>query len=881
MAQVDNQILSDLTVPLVYTPTQDNPASAGLRHNRTPKPHPQAQHMLVIQTQQGEERIYLEATTYSIGRHSANSIVLNAKTVSRQHALLLRISDTATGNYFFRIVDGNFQGKRSHNGLWINGKRCFSHDLKDQDSIQFGAEVQGTYHLSSTPTEPPRATDVTSSSPSAADAAADAGQPRFPSDTELRNLSDAALVRLSSFPELTPHPIIEVDLTGKITYLNPSAMSQFAEIDQDPHHPLLQDLLQLSQHNAQTHFVREVQVDSRIYEQFIHCLPASKLIRSYLIEITQRKRAEAVLRESEDRYAAAARGANDGLWDWNIKTNQIYYSPRWQAMIGHEQAPLNNKVEEWFSRIHPDDRGQVEHALSLHLAGGTPHFESEYRMQHQDGTYRWFRSRGLVVVDHQHEPYRIAGSQTDITEYRLARDQLLHDALHDGMTRLPNRLLLMDRLGQALKKSKRHPDQRCAVLFLDLDRFKLINDSLGHMIGDELLIEVSRRLQQCVRDEDTVARLGGDEFVILLESLANEAEAIETANRILKQIKRGFYLQGHEIFTSTSIGIALSQAHYEEHEDLLRDADTAMYQAKQSGKDRYEVFHPGMHSEALAALKLENDLRHAIERQEFQLYYQPIIALGTQQFIGFEALVRWHQPERGVVPPGEFVHLAEETGLIVPLGWWVLRTACEQLCRWHEQYSLEQPLTISVNISSRQFAQDDFVDRLQVLVESVGLIPGTLKLEITEGVIMEHADSVAEKLMAIKALGISLGIDDFGTGYSSLNYLNQFPVDMLKIDRSFVRKMGQNESLEIVKTIVNLAHNLRMGVVAEGVETEEQMARLLAMNCDYAQGYLFSKPLKSRNAQQLLAYLAQEDRAQPMIWPQALEILAQIKGLQS
>ncbi len=860
MSQVKHHQTSDLTVPIPYTQLSGSTRSSA-KDDTQPELSPQPQHMLVIQTQQGEQHIVLEAATYSIGRHTSNAIVLNVKTVSRQHALLLRISDAETSNYFFRIIDGNFQGKRSHNGLWVNGKRCFAHDLKDQDSIQFGAEVQATYALIAEPDNPQPAR-----SPQKANSQAAAKPSLFPTDTELRNLSDAALVRLSSFPELTPHPIIEVDLNGKITYLNPSAMNQFANITQTPNHPLLQDLLTAPQYSDHNYHVREVQVGQRIYEQFIHCLPASQLIRSYLVDITQRKHTEAVLRESEDRYAAAARGANDGLWDWNIKTNQIYYSPRWQAMIGHEHIPLNTHIEEWFSRIHPDDRGQVEHALSLHLLGETPHFESEFRMCHQNGSYRWFRSRGLVVYDEQRQPYRIAGSQTDITEYRLARDQLLHDALHDAMTRLPNRVLLMDRLGQALKKSKRHTNQPCAVLFLDLDRFKLINDSLGHLVGDELLMDVARRLQECVREEDTVARLGGDEFVVLLESLREEAEAIETAKRILKQLKRGFYIQGHEIFTSTSIGIAISNPGYEQHDDLLRDADTAMYQAKQAGKDRYEVFHSGMHGVALAALKLENDLRHAVVRQEFQLYYQPIIALPTCQLMGFEALVRWHHSERGIVPPGDFVHIAEETGLIVPLGWWILEAACTQLQQWHNQYPLNQTLTMSVNISSKQFSQDDFVERLASLLQSVNLRPGTLKLEITEGVIMEHADSVAEKLTAIKALGICLGIDDFGTGYSSLNYLNRFPVDMLKIDRSFVRQMGKNESLEIVKTIVNLAHNLRMEVVAEGVETADQVAGLKAMNCEYAQGYFFSKPLNQEDTGVFLSQLALEDQQHPLLF---------------
>lgn len=838
-----NVIPGDITSPTLRE-TRSHPPQTGQSGSGSPgKRVSRAHHLLVIKTGDHQQTVVLEAATYSIGRHPANSIVLNMGTVSRQHALLLRIHEPKTGNHFFRVIDGNIQGRRSRNGLWINGKRRFSHDLKDQEIISFGEDIQATYHLVTGFPDEYELDDLlavnsldppTSASPNT--------QTLLPSDTELRNLGEAALVRLSSFPELMPHPIIETDFSGSITYINPAAVAQFPDILESDQHPLLQGFLSEVKKAQNTYFVREVHVCDRVFEQSIHCMPESQVIRSYLVDITQRKRAEQVLRESEERYAAAARGANDGLWDWHLRSNRVYFSPRWKSMIGYEEDEISDRCEEWLDRLHPSDRDRLKQELSVHLNGETNHFQSEFRLRHKNGEYRWFRSRGMALRDDDQQPYRIAGSQTDITEYHLAREQLVHDALHDALTCLPNRVLFMDRLTQAIKQYQRHPEDQFAILFLDLDRFKIINDSLGHMIGDRLLIEVGNRLQSCLRDQDTVARIGGDEFVILLNTIQDMDHVLQTAERIQKQLKQAFGIEGHEIFTGTSIGIALSSPEYQHAEELLRDADTAMYRAKNLGKNRYEIFSSSMRSQVLALSQLENDLRRAIDRQEFQLFYQPIVALGNQNLVGLEALVRWHHPERGLILPSEFVPMAEEAGLIIPLGWWVLAQACRQMQLWQQHYSLAKDLQLNVNISSRQFSQPNFVNDIHAVLEDTNLPCHRLKLEITEGVLMDHASDVADKLDAIKTLGIKLGIDDFGTGYSSLNYLNAFPVDTLKIDRSFVERMNSEEGFEIVKTIVNLAHNLHMDVVAEGVELEEQAEELTQLKCEYAQGYLFSEP---------------------------------------
>lgn len=570
-------------------------------------------------------------------------------------------------------------------------------------------------------------------------------------------------------------------------------------------------------------------------------------------DITQRRRAEVALRESEERYAIAVQGAKDGLWDWNLKTNQVYFSPRWKSMLGWEEDEISHNLDEWFSRIHPEDFESVKTLLVAHLEGITPDFEGEYRMLHQDGSYRWMLCRGLAVYATNGKVSRIAGSLTDITSRKRTEKQLLHDALHDALTDLPNRALFMDRLERSLERHKRNPTYLFAVLFLDLDRFKIVNDSLGHVVGNHLLIEISRRLQACIRSEDTVARLGGDEFVILLEAIDCPSDATRVAERIHQELAQPFNFNQHEMFVTVSIGIALTSKEYEQPEEILRDADTAMYRAKALGKSRYELFDTSMHTHAMALLQLETDLRYAIERQEFELHYQPIVALKTDRLSGFEALVRWRHPQRGLVSPGAFIPMAEETGLINPIGWWVLQAACQQMQDWQQKFSMQPPLTISVNLSGKQLTQSDAVARVEQILQTTGLNPAALKLEITESSIMENAESTVARLQQLKALGIQLSIDDFGTGYSSLSYLYRFPIDTLKIDRSFINTMDvELEKLELVRTIATLAWNLNMNVVAEGVENDNQLDYLKSLGCEYAQGYLFSKPIDQVATEQFI-----------------------------
>jgi diguanylate cyclase (GGDEF)-like protein/PAS domain S-box-containing protein len=520
-------------------------------------------------------------------------------------------------------------------------------------------------------------------------------------------------------------------------------------------------------------------------------------------DITERKRVEEALRRSEERYALAARGANDGLWDWDLRTDRIYYSPRWKAMLGYGEAQIGDDPSEWLGRIHPDDLSQMRSALSNHRDGATVHFESEHRVRHKDGGYRWMLCRGLAARDSRGEAYRMAGSQSDITERRWAEDQLLHDAFHDGLTGLANRALFLERLAHTLRFAARRRDYVFAVVFLDLDRFKVINDSLGHACGDQLLIEISKRLQRGMRASDTVARLGGDEFTLLLDDVKDVATVIRFVERLHQELQQPFHIEEHEVVTTASIGITLSTTGYDRPEDMLRDADTAMYRAKTLGKARYEVFDADMHREAAALLEVETELRRAIKHREFRLHYQPIMALGNDSIQGFEALLRWYHPRRGVLEPEAFLAVAEETGLMLPIGRWVLREAAYQMLAWQEQWPQARTWFVAVNLGSKEFARPDLLTQIDRVLAETRLDPRSLKIEITEKVLIDNASAALARLQALRERGIALAIDDFGTGYSSLSYLHRFPFNTVKIDRSFVGGLEvRKDAAQIIEAIV-------------------------------------------------------------------------------
>jgi len=578
---------------------------------------------------------------------------------------------------------------------------------------------------------------------------------------------------------------------------------------------------------------------------------ADILVRSIRYAI-ERKRVEEKLRISEERYSLAVTGAKDGVWDWDLKTKSIYFSERWKSMLGWASGDIGDDIDAWFSRVHPSDLPALKQQLGDHLSGGTDHFENEHRILEKSGTYRWVLARGLAVSDESGRRTRVAGSLTDIHGRKMTEEQLLHDAMHDGLTQLPNLALFQDRLKVAIAQAQRRPDYLFAVLFFDLDRFKVINDSLGHAVGDRLLVAIARRLLSFLRPGDTVARLGGDEFAILANGIDDPRDAIRIAERIQEELSRPFDLGGHEVFTGASIGIAMSSTGYTCPQDVLRDADIAMYRAKSHGGKHHAVFDLTMHRRAVELLQLETDLRRAVDGGEFVTHYQPIVDLEEGRISGFEALVRWRHPERGLVYPQEFISVAEETGMIVPLGWSVIREACAQMSKWRQR-APEQDLSLSVNLSPRQFAQPDLIERLLEVLQDTGMDPTKLSLEIIESLIMDDAESAIAKLGKLRDLGLQLHLDDFGTGYSSLSYLHKLPTHTIKIDRSFISRMtGAEGPDKIVETIVSLAQGLGMHVAAEGLETQEQFLKLRKLECEYGQGYYFSKPVDSEHAQALI-----------------------------
>jgi diguanylate cyclase (GGDEF)-like protein/PAS domain S-box-containing protein len=544
-------------------------------------------------------------------------------------------------------------------------------------------------------------------------------------------------------------------------------------------------------------------------------------------------------------------GITDGWWDWNLAANTVNFSPQWKAMLGYRPKELKGTPEDWFSRVHPEDRHQLKAAIDAHLEGRMPHIENEHRIERRNGSFANMRCRALAFRDSRGKPVRITGSHTDITEQRN----------FEALTGLPNRASLIERLGRALERARAGDGTLSAVLFMDLDRFKNINYSLGHRIGDQLLKAVAGRLRSCLRAQDSperlgtsVAHVGGDEFAVLLEGIKEVNDAVRVAKRIQEELQAPFDVEGQEVFTSASIGIAVSSPEYERPEDLLRDADTAMFRAKALGKASYVVFDAGMHVRAVSFLKLETELRRAVQREEFRVHYQPIVTLEDGKIAGFEALVRWQHPDGELLLPKDFLTVAEETGLIVGIDRQVVRDVCKQLRSWTAQFRRATPLTVSVNVSGVQFLRPDMIVEIDRTLRNYGVYGRSLKIEITESVIMEHARYAADMLQQLKALDIKLSIDDFGTGYSSLSYLRRFDIDTLKVDFSFVSRIDTDEeSWEIIRTIVTLANNLGKDVVAEGIERGKQRELLLALRCKYGQGYFFSRPVDAEAATALLA----------------------------
>ena len=566
-----------------------------------------------------------------------------------------------------------------------------------------------------------------------------------------------------------------------------------------------------------------------------------------------RKWAVEALRVSEERYALAVRGANDGLWDWNLVTNEVHWSPRWKAMLGYEESEIGATPEEWLARVHPDDLARVEQALAAHLERGSGHFESEHRIRHRNELYRWVLCRGAATRNTVGTATRMAGSLTDITDSKLA----------DAATGLPNRLLFFDVVERAIRRGERRPGYVFALLVLGLDRFNVVQESLGPLSADRLVMEVARRLQSILRSTDavtrdepdfTLARTGGDEFNVLLDDMTDARDAVRVAERLCGALAEPFEVGGSRVFVTATTGIAVSTTGYDQAEAIFRDATLALNRARAGGTSAYEVFDPAMRARAVSRLRAESDLRQALETRAFEVHYQPIVALDRKRLAAFEALLRWRHPVRGLVEPAEFIPIAEDTGMILELGRFALAESCRQMAEWEARFGAAAPGVMCVNVSSRQLGDATLVNDIAAILERTGLASSRLKLEITETALIRDVPGAHATVSGAQALGIAWSLDDFGTGYSSLSYLQQFQVDTIKVDRSFVSRLGTDEpGAELVRVIVALAHHFGMDVVAEGVETPEQFTLLQDLGCEYAQGYYLSKPVDAAAAERLIA----------------------------
>ena len=688
-------------------------------------------HILVIEDQKARRIVALEEASYSVGRESTNDIVIYEQVVSRRHATIVRVRlSPRLDTYSYRIIDGDLEGNRSTNGLLINGKLQQSHNLKHGDVVIFGPKAKVSYYIISTALDidlfnplDPEQFELGEETVIETMIADDNNNSTLINEESLQARDRNDLIRLASFPELSPNPIIEIDFTGNLTYLNPAARIKFQSIEQEKlKHPILAGLLS-ELHNIQGNLLlREVVIGSEIFEQYVHYLSEHQLIRSYWFDITARKQAEKKL------------------------------------------------------------------------------------------------------------------------EYR---------AFYDTLTDLPNRNYFDENLEIALVKAKNN-NNLMAVVFLDLDCFKNINDSLGHKVGDQLLKSFAQRLSSCVRNNDIISRWGGDEFTLLLPQINSPEDTINLAQRILEDLKQPFEVAGHQLYVKTSIGIAIYPQDGEDGETLLKNADAALYRAKERGRNHYRFYSSTMTSKASLLLKLENLLYQALEEESLSLHYQPQLNLTNNKVSGKEALLRWYHPEFGNVSPLKLIPLAEKTDLIIPISLWVLKTACLQNKAWQKRGF--SPIPIAVNLSPKQFQQPNLVDIVAQVLEDTALEPHLLDLEITETAMMQNIDSSRETLQNLRELGVQVSLDDFGTGYSSLGYLQKFPVTTLKIDQSFIQTLQANSgNTAIISAIIALGQSFDLRVIAEGVETLQQLELLQGLNCREIQGFWFSRPLKPTDATTLLS----------------------------
>lgn len=664
----------------------------------------------------------------------------------------------------------------------------------------------------------------------------------------------------------SPQGISVADLTGNYVFVNPSFCQIMGYSEAELLSMNVSDMKAPEQDSIsfeQTKTVKQSQIlqilfqkqdgtpfMSEVVERDIN-IDGTPYVLSTVQDISKRIVIEQTLVNNEKRNSMVMQIANDGIWSWHLENNTAEFDERYYTMAGYEKDEFPANEEEWLKRIHPDDLDHITHCFDSYVAGKSAKYDVEFRFLRKNNTYMWIRGKGKAVEsDPSGMPIRFIGTHSDINIQKAHEDKILQQAHFDSLTLLPNRFLSLDRLGIACKEAKRN-NEMVALLFLDLDDFKKVNDTLGHDVGDQLLIDAADRLRKVIRDVDTVGRLGGDEFIIILGGLKSVNEAQPIVESLLNQFRSMFVINSRELLLTTSVGIAIYPNDAKDATELLRNADSAMYDAKECGRNTYSYYTAQMNKCAQRRLAIEEQLHNALARNEFSVHYQPKVDLASAKIMGAEALLRWHNPVLGNVPPDEFISVAEHTGAIIPLGQYVLQQALKQTDTWQKDFNAT--FQMAVNLSPRQFKDSQLVNIIKQAINEANITPGSLELEITEGVLLSGRGQVKEVLKNITDLGIKMAMDDFGTGYSSLSYLRAYPFDVLKIDRCFINEMTSNsKDKALINAVISMSHALNLKVVAEGIETQQQYELLRILGCDYGQGYLFSKPLNTEDMTTLL-----------------------------
>lgn len=803
------------------------------------------QHILILEEPGNHEIIYLAQKVYAIGRHSQNDITVYSGAVSRYHATFLKVQYNQVSEEVFWIIDGDLKGNRSTNGVEVNGKRCLSHELKHGDIIYLGLEVKIEYHktadsyfnISAIPSQAKEKEKLEK---------VQENQTVIVSVDQLDNATQEFFAKLSLDPKFVPHPIIEINSQGTVVYANSIAKLRFTDIHQwKTTNPLINNILKELDNKQEQFLIRDIKINSSIFREYAHYLPTEKLIRIYLFDVTKYIESEKALQVSEVKYKAIVKQISEGIFLVDLENRRIveaneaycrllnYTEQEILGLTIYDVIPLDNEIVD--SYIEQIVAKRQELVLeSCHCSKNQELIDVEV-------------SVNLIEYANQQ---KLCFAVRDIRERKKIDKLLKRQAYYDVLTELPNRFFFNQKLESAINIAEQL-EKKIAVLFIDLDHFKKINDSLGHAIGDKLLRKFAERISKILSSREIFARWGGDEFVILLPNAEDIDRVRETTEKIIKCLDNPFVVEKHQLHIRISMGVVFYPQDGHDKTTLMKNADAVLYKIKQQGRNCYQFYNPQINAESSELLILENLLYQAIARQQLSLHYQPQIDIENHQIVGIECLLRWHHPERGFIPTGKFIQIAEETGLIMTLGEWALREACQQYLTW-SKLGLA-PEIISVNLSVRQLQQDNLTLKIEEILRSTGLNPACLELEITESSLIEDTELAGDTLLALVNRGIKIALDDFGTGYASLSYLKKFPFHTLKIDRSFIQDITASEQNQaLVAAIITLAKALNLKVVAEGVETQTQLELLRQLRCESIQGYYFSRPLNAEQASEFL-----------------------------